>query len=379
MKRIIPFFVLLTLVSESAISQIFQNDYYNRHDTVMMEGDIFFNVQAAAFFYNNEFFNTYNKGYTLIGSNFQPQLIYQSNSKLKLAAGINLQRYFGENSDIYAKPILSIEYRPSDKFTILLGSFNGGENHRTHDAIFTFENHLTSLIENGILINYSGPIFSTETWLNWESFILPGDTIQEQFTAGSSNRVRIFKSASWELTIPFTLLAHHAGGQINNSSARVETLINVSEGLRICRAIELKFINNIFAELNVFHSLGDFIPSSGMGYSVKSGLQSEHFELNVEYFKARDFISFAGNPLYNTYEKTGNPLLPYKYGGSNEMINLKTGYRQKIGNKSYLFARLEAYYFTGRSKPDYSYSLHFQVIDFLKAGSSRKQVIHPVN
>jgi hypothetical protein len=249
-----------------------------------------------------------------------------------------------------------------------MGSYNGGENHGLHEALFSFENHLTDIVENGILIRYSNKRIETETWLNWESFIMPGDTFREMFTAGSSNRIRVLEASSWKLTLPFSLLAHHAGGQINNNNEHVETLINISEGLRICRSFGSDPANNVFAEGNVFHSLGDFVPSPGWAASLKTGLQLSHFEVNAEYFRGKDFVSFAGNPLFRSWKLSGDPLNPVQYGGMQEMLNFKAGFRQKMGRYSFLFLRFEGYYFAGSSDLDYSYSLAFQVRDFLRLG-----------
>jgi hypothetical protein len=370
MRRHFIFIILLISSLQGVDCQIFQDDYYNRKDSMTSEGSLYLNLQGSTWFYNNEYFNPYYKGYTLIGATFHPQLVYQSNPKLKFSAGLNIHRFYGDDLKTLVNPLFSIEYKPSGNFSVLMGSYNGGENHGLNDILFSFENHLTDIVENGILIRYNNSFIKSETWLNWESFILPGDTIQEQFVAGSSNRVKLMKISSWELSAPFCLMAHHAGGQINSSDAHVVTLINIAEGLKLNRNKPEGFVKNIFAEITVFHSLGDFIPSPGWAVSAKAGVQSTHFELNAEYFKADNFISFAGNPLYRTYTETGNPLIPHEYGGSNEMLNFKAGFKQKTGLNSMLFLRFEGYYFMGSSKLDYSYSLHFQVNDFVRLFSN---------
>ncbi len=366
MKRRYLFILLFFSILPDVHCQLFQDDYKNRQDSVPGEGKLFLDLQGSTWFYNNEYFNPFYRGYTLIGAYFQPSLIYQSNPKLKFSAGANLRRNYGDNLKTTVNPLFSIEYWPVDNFSVLMGSFNGGENHGLHEVLFSFENHLTDIVENGILINYKNARLTSETWLNWESFIFPGDTIQEQFTAGSSNRIKLLESASWSITLPVNILAHHAGGQINISDKPVETLINISEGLKISRVIKASFLNNIFTELTVFHSTGDFIPSPGWAFSAKTGAQLTHFEVNAEYFRANDFISFAGNPLFRFREATGNPVTPFRYGGTLEMLNFKAGFRQKMSRNSFLFLRFEGYYFTGTSKLDYSYSLHFQVRDFLR-------------
>jgi hypothetical protein len=162
------------------------------------------------------------------------------------------------------------------------------------------------------------------------------------------------------------MLAHHAGGQINSSDKPVETLINLSEGLKFTKFFASGSIENVFADVRVFHSLGDYSLSPGQALSVKTGMQTSRLELNAEYFKANDFMSFEGNPLFLSWEPTGEMLSPYRKGGSLEMLNFKAGFRQKMGTNSFLFLRFEGYYFKSSRKLDYSYSLHFQARDFLK-------------
>jgi hypothetical protein len=372
MKKFFVFIFLVISSLQVTNSQIFQEDYINRLDSTLSEGEIFLDLQGSTWFYNNEYFNPYYKGYTLIGADFQPKLVYQSGPKLQFSIGADFHLYYGDNENVTAKSLFSIEYKPVKNFSLLMGSYNGGENHRLHDAVFSFENHLNDLVENGILIRYDNSRIYSETWLNWESFIEPEDTFREAFTAGSSNRIELFEISSWKISLPFYLLAHHAGGQINNNDEHVETLINISEGLRISRFFASKPLNVAYAEFLLFHSTGDFIPSPGWAFSAKTGLQSERFELNAEYFRGNDFLSFTGNPLFHSRKTTGDPLEPFEYGGIQEMLNFKAGLRQKIGWNSFLFLRLEGYYYTGSSKMDYSYSLHFQVDDFLKLGKVRR-------
>jgi hypothetical protein len=372
MSRISLLIIVFIISLQEVKSQVFQENYKNREDSALADGSIFLDLPLSTWFYNNEYFNSFYEGYTLFGANVQPRLVYQVYPKLKISAGLHLHRYYGDNMKTAANPLFSIEYAPSANFSVLMGSYNGGENHRLHEALFSFENHLTDIVENGILIRYSNPRLESETWLNWERFIVPGDTIQEQFTFGSSNHIKLFDSAPWKVSLPVNLLAHHAGGQINISDKHIETLINICEGLKIIRSLQAKPLNAAYAEFLLFHSTGDFIPAPGWAFSAKTGIQSTHFELNAGYFRSRDFLSFTGNPLFRSWEASGDPVLPFQYGGNQEMINFKAGFRQKIGNNSFLFLRFEGYYFTFNRKMDYSYSLHFQVRDFLKIGRVKR-------
>ncbi len=373
MGRLLIFITLIFTVLQGVNSQVFQDYYNNRQDSIINEGDVYLNLNASTWFYNNEYFNPFYKGYTLIGADFDPSLIYQLNSRLRVSAGTYLHRYYGESLETTVKPLFSIEYHPNEALSVLMGSYKGGENHHLNDVLYSFENHLTNITENGILVRYSRNYLESETWLNWQSFIIPGDTIQEQFTMGSFNRVNLPDISGWKMSIPLSLLAHHAGGQINDNNKPVETLINISEGLKISRFLKKDPLQSASLEFMLFHSLGDYNPAPGWAFSFRTGVQLRHLELNAEYFRGDEFVSFAGNPLYRSRKATGNPAVPFEYGGNTEMLNFKAGFRQKMGINSFLFLRFEGYYFTSTSKLDYSYSIHFQVNDFLKLGSAAKK------
>ena len=377
MKRILIIILLFISLLEGVNSQVFQESYYNRADSTTADGELFLDLPLATWFYNNEYFNPFYKGYTLIGANIQPCLIYQSNSRLKFSAGLYLHRYYGNSQKTITKPLFNIEYNPLKNLSVLMGTYNGGENHGLSEVLFSFENHLTDIVENGILIRYANTFVKSETWLNWESFIMPGDTFQEKFTAGSSDHIRLLENSSWKLSLPIALLAHHAGGQINNKLAHehIKSLFNICEGIRISRNFSPGSLNNVFAEFTLFHSLGDFIPAPGLAFSAKTGIQLNHFELNAEYFRGNNFVSFAGNPLFCSWNKEVGLLKPDLYGGIQELLNFKAAFRQKMGPNSYMFVRFEGYYFTSTRKLDYSYSLHFQVNDFLRILSLRNKSI----
>lgn len=182
----------------------------------------------------------------------------------------------------------------------------------------------------------------------------------------------VFEKNSMKLSIPLNLIAHHAGGQINNNDEHVETLINANEGIKLEYNFQLKHTNTFYTEFNLFQATGDYKPENGKAVSFNMGFQSTHFEVNAEYFQGNNFVCFAGNPILN--RAFAGPLDPINsfYLEEKKMFNLKTGYRQKIGPKSFLFLRFESYYFLDAKSLDYSYSLHFQVQDFLRVLNVKK-------
>jgi hypothetical protein len=85
------------------------------------------------------------------------------------------------------------------------------------DPHFDSEKMYTAFQEEGLqLVHRSGSVFS-DTWINWEEFIFPGDNRREEFTFGESFRYFTGgKEVLLRFEFPLQLLAKHRGGQISN-------------------------------------------------------------------------------------------------------------------------------------------------------------------
>jgi hypothetical protein len=347
-------------------AQLFQEHYQHKQDSVFDSGILYFGIDGGAWFYNNEYFNPYYKGYTLTGQRFIPTLSYNINSQLAISAGAELSRNNGKNISTNLNPFFNLKFIPGKNFSVTMGSYYGGENHKLPEALFSFENQLNEIVENGVRISFIKSYFETENWINWESFILPGDTVQEKFTAGSSNRIRIFDTDKWMVELPLYLLAHHSGGQINITDKPVETLINIGEGITFNRKFRAGSQNKLYAKFLILHSMGDFPTDGGIALSPAIGVKLGNLEANTGIFLAEDFINFSGNPLLRSWNMSYPDSSPLIYGGQQEIYTFKAGYSLNVGQSSYLFLRFETYYFSEIKKFDYSYSLHIQVNELLK-------------
>ena len=361
----IKLIVLFLLFPVQIFSQIFQESYFTGNDSLRLEKHLNLHITGATFFNNNEYFNPYQEGYTLIGGFLQPELVYSVNKKLSLTAGLHIKKYYGNEGFADAEPMFSICYRASDALNIVMGSFGGGQNHLLPETMLEFENHFSNLVENGILLTLDKNFLKSRLWLDWEKFIEPGDPFNEEFTAGITNVLKIFNAGKFSMEIPLYVLAHHSGGQININNAGVSTYYNFAEGVRLFKPAH-DDIRGIypFAELLIHQSTGDY--SVGTGYAVQftGGVKTRSFELNGGYFHGDDFASFYGHPLFHSYTDDQSPgIIP---GGSNDVITFKAGYRAKLSTTSFLFLRFEGYYNPGIKKFDYTYGLHMQVNEFIK-------------
>ncbi len=372
MKKHLIFILIFLILPVLLYSQLFQEDYRTINDSVSLEKNLHLHILGATFFNNNEFFNPLQEGYTLIGGFLHPEVIYLINPKLSLSAGLHIRKFYGDNELVHFEPLFTIKYRINNDLIVSMGSFDGGQNHRLPETIFAFENHFSKFVENGILIDVHKKYIETQAWLNWETFIEPGDPFREVFTAGIMNRIKVYQNESVNVEIPVIILAHHSGGQINNSPLPVESLFNLCEGIKV----NFKSDNSIFqkispyAEFLIHHSLGDYSTGSGLANQFTLGVEMKRFEVNTGFFLGHDFNSFYGLPLYRSYSETG--YHQYSLGGKSKMLSFKTGYKVKMANSAFLFLRFEGYYNFQFQKFDYTYGIHFQVNDFIGLANLKK-------
>jgi len=352
--------LLLILIPLSAFPQLFQKDYSTSYDSLISDKNLNLHLLASAFINNNEFFNPYQEGYTLIGGFLQPSLIYNISPKLILSAGIHLREYYGNNDFTDAEPVFSIKYRPNKEICFLAGSYEGGQNHNLPETLLAFENHFSDLIRNGFLLNINKSFLRTEAWLDWQKYIKPGDPFREEFSIGINNRIIYDKNERFYLEIPFIILAHHAGGQINVTHLPVENFYNLSGGIEVTLPPQ-SFNHGIspYFEILIHHSSGDYVSGKGLAQQFTAGIEMKNFEMNAGYFRGHNFMSFDGLPLYTSYGKNENN--GYILGGISNLLSFKTGYKVKIYDASFLFLRFESYYHTGFKKIDYTFGIHMQV------------------
>lgn len=358
-------FVIFFFIPVHSFAQVFQKDYATTYDSPANERDLNLNLLASTFLNNNEFFNPLQEGYTLIGGFFQPSLNYYINQKLILSTGIHIRKFYGDENFADAEPVFSIKYNPNKKISLLLGSYEGGQNHLLPESLFAFENHFTDLVENGFLFNLRCLFIQTDAWLDWEKFIEPGDPFREEFTAGISNQLKILDKNLISLEIPVFFLAHHLGGQINDTDQPVVSLYNLSEGFKIrFQPGSVAWDFSSYIEILVHHSLGDFEEGYGLANEIIAGLEMKNIEINTGYFRGNNFMSFKGLPLYTSFNEISHNS--YVLGGINNLLSLKVGYKLKIHELSHLFLRFEGFYNTEINKLDYTFGIHMQINEIIK-------------
>lgn len=358
-KQIYIFLILAVFVQKSDVFSQFHSEYFNSSiEKPEYKGKLILNLNASGFFHNNEFFGTDVEGYTLTGNYIQPSICYLITDNLRIGAGIHLLKYNGQEGFNQQIPLLNISYGPIDNLEILLGSFNGGDNFLLPEALYARELNFTNLVNNGARIKYKSERISVQTWLDWEKFIEWGDPFREELSFGTHLEYSVIKKEKYQIRIPVYLLANHKGGQINNNNQAVETIADLSTGLKYSLKPEWKALDSLSFEALVFFESDIESEQSGTAFYVGTEARKSIISASAGYFHANNWESIHGNPLLFAGD--------FNTESSKDMVLLKAGIGKSIGNKSSFSLRFEGYYDLGINKFQYIYGFYLTVNEALQ-------------
>ncbi len=358
--QIIALTIFILLNTSSVIAQFQQDNYRHRERVPARDNELYLAIRAAGFFNNNEFFDTHAEGYTLTGNYFQPVIYYYFRPEFSLSGGIHLLKYHGQEGFADLLPWLSVSYEPTKNLRISLGSYNKGAALNLPEPLFKFENQFTTLQGNGIMINYSGNRWNSVTWLDWISFIEPGDPFREEFVFGHSSSLSLFKNETHQLKIPYYIIAGHKGGQINITDEPVETRMDLGGGVEWTKQADLGIFNRIMLKADIYHEEAALDAVNGNALYGYGELKGELFSFGLGYFYEKNWESILGQPLLfspGTPDSNGNE--------SRQFILFKAGLGKKTGDNSSLNIRFEGYYDTVIQKMQYTYGLHIIVDEWI--------------
>ncbi len=354
-------------------SQIFRELYRQETITGNIPHILSLDLNASTFFNNNEFFHTNTEGYTLTGAFFQPVLTYTVTGDLGFGLGIHLLKYNGRDEFARVMPFFKIDYRVTEKFRITMGSFDGGENFLLPEPLYKFENHFTNLVNNGIRLDFKGSRVSSLTWIDWEHFILPNDTLQEQFTFGSSDFITVSGNDLYTFEIPVHIVVHHQGGQINITDDPVISTLNLGAGFRIRRFLWGSEGGETWFNPMFFYDGNNETAREGIAWYPQMGLNFNPFSLTAGYFWGKRFESIHGEPLFFSPLRAAAGSVT---DDTRSLVTFKAGIGKNITSSSSIILRFEGYYDTAINKLQYTYGLHMILNEdflLLKPGRSRRQ------
>lgn len=308
--------------------RVFMTDYRIEPEK---KGELSVEIDNLSFFKDDEYAGSFMKGYTLPGFWVQAKAVYYPLEKLKLEAGVHLQRFWGANrypnmayQDIadwkgkqyqkgfHALPWFRAQVALSDHVNIVLGDLYGAANHDLIEPLYNPELNMLADPEAGLQLLYDSRWFDLDTWVNWESFIFRKDIHQEAFTFGISARFKFNDpEARFHFYAPVQALAQHRGGEIDTIHTNsVQTLMNGSLGVGGVWNTGHKLFKRVNVELDAagyYQQKGSLWPfDNGYGLYARASADVYDFRVKTAYWKCHRFISMFGSPFYgavSTFEE----------------------------------------------------------------------------
>ena len=205
-------------------------------------------VDAATFLRDAEFSLPYTRGYTATGFFVTPYAKHLIGRDAQMTLGVHLAGVAGSDGIRQWKPLVRLEYMPHRNVRIVMGSLYGTLTHKLFEPMLDKERYIYDHYEEGMQILAQLPIvgwleLTTDTWLHWEELLEPWQMTQERFTLGSSNELLLWGWArntqqGVVLSMPFSFLGTHRGGQFSALDTCIESLFNENIGLRVNVSLE---------------------------------------------------------------------------------------------------------------------------------------------
>ncbi|WP_432709478.1 hypothetical protein [Pedobacter sp.] len=292
---------------------------------------------------NYEYTNEFHDGYTLYGTQLQPQLVYQAHPNLAITAGAFIRKDFGDNGIYDAKPLFSLIYSKKD-LTLIFGSLQGGINHDYIEPLYNFEQQITNPIEYGTQLLVEKEKFKLDAWIAWQKMIYKGDATKEEIVGGLTTETTLSDQNGLKLSIPAQFMVYHEGGQIDVlKEIPITTLFNGATGFKLRKVIDTKiksvYTDNYLAVYKDFSSDKRRAYQGGFGIWLNAGMETTFGSFVASYWKGNRFISIKGMPLYESVSNTLNHQ-GYTQQKRN-IVSLRYAYQKELIPNLYLDVRLE--------------------------------------
>lgn len=329
-------------------------------------------LEALAFFKDNEFDGNVQRGYSLPGVRLQPRLTYTPIDEIKLELGLHATIYSGANKypcyvfhdiatwkgDQYQSGAHLLPFfRATARFksiTLAVGDIYGGATHGFVEPMYNPELILTDDPEMGFQMIVDTKRWHSDLWMNWQSYIFKESSHQEAFTVGWTQNINVWKRTKEDRThsldIPIQLVIQHRGGEQDNTKMGVQTIANGALGMGYeYKAPGNRIVTGVQAEVMALYCLqqsGNLWPfKNGPALWVKASVDFiRDLRVTAGFFSAKDFCSLYGSQYFGT-------LSTKRAGGRFDGMNtglISLEYSRTFANAYTIGANLKAYiYRTG--------------------------------
>lgn len=277
-------------------------------------GDLRIGLNSFTFFKDNEYFNKIVDGYTLFGTQLNPQLVYYPTKALRLEAGVFLWKDFGN-------PVLQ-QVRPTYRATwtvknsqFILGNIRPHLSHNYIEPLFNFERVMLRPLEEGLQYRHVGRRLFLDVWVDWQRQQYRHSNYQEEIAGGLSSSYRLSGEGSrWQVTVPLQFTATHHGGQIDTLNKPLQTLFNTATGLELWHPLggrarrSFRFGGYVLSFQDNSFTSGQLPFKFGRALYLNTTLETHYADLMLSYWQGQRFIAPLGGDLYQSLSRTvSNP------------------------------------------------------------------------
>lgn len=341
-----------------------RNDSIRSADSVLVShkaGDLRLSLNAFTFFKDNEYFNDIVEGYTLFGTQLNPQLVYYPTKELRLEAGVFLWKDFGNPTLKQVRPTYRATWtHGSSQF--IFGNIKANLSHGYIEPLFDFERVMLKPLEEGLQYRLTTKRVFLDAWVDWLKQEYPGSNYQEQIAGGLSSSFRVTGDNSrLSLSIPFQFTARHFGGQIDTLHAPIQTLFNYASGVvarlplngRVVQAVRLNAYGLLYIDRSGFERLPF---TQGNGLYLNGTVESRYLDVMLSYWQGNKFYAPLGGNYYQSIaSRYGTP----GYTDAERRLLLVRLLRDfRISDAAALTVRVEPVYDFNRSLLDFSFGFY---------------------
>jgi len=357
------FVILLLSLAHSVYAQLNNKYLYNRiRPADSLTNEVHLNFYNFNYVRNYEYSNDFHDGYTLYGTQLEPQLTYFAHPNLAITAGAYLRKDFGNERGLYdAKPLFNVKYSKNN-LTLVFGSLEGNIQHNYIEPIYNFERKITTPIEYGTQLLIEKEKFNLDAWIAWEEMIYRGDAAKERVAGGFTADITLVNNKGWKLGIPAQALVSHIGGQIDVvEGIPLSTLFNGATGFTLSKNIGYH-IKQVYTN-NYVAAYKDNSPNKvrayngGFGLWLNAGIETRWGNFAGSYWKGNQFITIKGMPLYQSVSENLN-----SYGYTQKHRNilmLRYVFQKELLPNLFLDVRFEPHFDLDNSEKNLQFNQSF--------------------
>jgi len=354
------FGIILLITASKVQSQSFYENYVPVHYESTDSGAVNIHFYNNNFIKNNEYFGPYTEGITYIGSIVQPEVSWSLSKNFSLSAGWYFRYFYGQESFQQSLPVFRARYTFMKGAQLIIGQLKGQLEHGYIEPIYNTDNYFIKNPENGVQILLDRKRLHTDFFMDWETFLLPGEAHQEVITGGllATYTLNDFIDKRG-LSIDFQSIIHHFGGQCDITDNPLQSRANIAAGLKYAFVPGLKILNRLTLSSYYIQaqelSQTNLIPfKSGFALQNTVTFENKWAKLSTGWFHGEYFFAPMGDYLFQSVSQFNN----WYVGETKNLITTKLLIDHQIMKGVNFGFRFESYYDTQRKSNDFSYGLN---------------------